>query len=82
MRFEQLPRRNDKMMEGARTPGEMTRIVLSYATKLRAEEVRMAAFGELVWLRMKLGAQFTNLLFERHKQQLSLEAITSARAAG
>ena len=55
----------------------MTRIVLSYATKLRAVESRMAAFGEHVWLRMKDGDQVTNLLVERHKQQFSSQAITS-----
>jgi len=80
--FEQLPRHDDKMIEGVRTPQDMTRIVLSYATKLKAVESRMAAFGEHVWIRMKDDDQFTNLLFERHKQPFSSQAITSARDAG
>jgi hypothetical protein len=55
--FEQPSRCNDKTIEGARPPEEMTRIALSYATKLKAEEVRTVACDEYVWLRIKHGRE-------------------------
>jgi hypothetical protein len=65
--FEQLSRRNDKTIEEARPPDEMTRIALSYVTKLKAERVRTVACDQYVWLRIKHGRELTNLLFEGHR---------------
>jgi len=81
--FERLSRRNDKTIEGARPSEEMTRIALSYATKLKAEEIRIVACGEYIWLRIKDGREFTNLLFEGRKEpRLSETGSVGARATG
>jgi hypothetical protein len=57
--FEDVPRRED-----------MVRITSSYAARLGAEDVRLTACGEYVWIRLDAGAESANLLFSLPSDQL------------
>jgi Type II secretion system (T2SS), protein E, N-terminal domain len=55
----------EKQFADARSPAEMARISSSYAARLDAENVKLAACGELAWVRIESGNDFMNLLFQR-----------------
>jgi len=65
-RLDQEAKRSDKVFDGPRLPEEMTRITSSYALKLGAEEVRMVACGEYIWVRIENRRDAANLLFSRN----------------
>jgi hypothetical protein len=62
-RLRQQPRPYDVEFGPVRDVVEMSRIGLSYVTRLGAEEIRTARVGALIWLRLKAGASCTNLMF-------------------
>jgi hypothetical protein len=58
-------RPGEMLFEGWRDVAEMARITCSYALKLGAQEVRDAACGEYVWVRLESAQSLTDLLFRR-----------------
>lgn len=64
-RLQQNSAPGEKIFPAGRTPAEMARITSSYAARLDAENVKLAACGELAWVRVEGRGEFTNLLFER-----------------
>ena len=55
----------DPVFENVRSPEEISRILVSYATKLCADDARVTACGEYIWARIQSGDDATNLLFRR-----------------
>lgn len=55
----------EKQFACAREPAEMARIVSSYAARLDAGNVKLAACGGLAWVRIESGDDCMNLLFRR-----------------
>lgn len=64
-RLQQSVSPAEKHFEGLRTPAEIARITASYAARLEAESVKLAACGELAWVRIDDGGEATSLLFQR-----------------
>jgi hypothetical protein len=58
-------RPGEMLFEGWRDVTEMARITCGYALKLGAQEVRVAACGEYVWVRLLPEEGVTDLLFRR-----------------
>jgi hypothetical protein len=58
-------RAGDLLFEGWRDPAAMARVTCDYALKLGAEQVRIAACGEYIWVRLESGNEVATLLF-RH----------------
>jgi len=56
----------DPVFEDVFRPEEMTRVTSSYASRLGAEDVRLASCGECVWVRIEASKQQLNLLFSGH----------------
>jgi Type II secretion system (T2SS), protein E, N-terminal domain len=63
-RLGREPRPNDRLFDSCE-PSEMARITCSYAHKLSAIEVRIAACGEYIWVRLEMGSEVATLLFRR-----------------
>lgn len=53
----------EKEFEGARGAEEMTRITASYASRLGADDVRIAACGDIVWVKIHGSKEVMNLVF-------------------
>jgi hypothetical protein len=53
----------EKEFEGTRGAKEMTRITVSYAGRLGADDVRIAACGEIVWVKIDGSKEVMNLVF-------------------
>jgi hypothetical protein len=62
---EEQAGRADPVFENVRSPEEISRILVSYATKLCADDARVTACGEYIWARIQSGDDATNLLFRR-----------------
>ena len=58
-------RPGELLFEGWRDIAEMARITCGYALKLGAQEIRVAACGEYVWVRLLPAEGATDLLFRR-----------------
>ena len=52
-------------LDNVRYPDEVVRITSSYAAELNAMELRLAACGDYVWVRILTRNESTNLLFRR-----------------
>lgn len=63
--IEERGRTGDVNFDNVRFPDEVTRITSSYAVKLNAMELRLAACGDYVWVRILTRNESTNLLFRR-----------------
>ena len=63
--MEERGRTGEVNFDKVRFPDEVTRITSSYAARLNAMELRLAACGEYVWVRILAPRRNTNLLFRR-----------------
>jgi hypothetical protein len=70
--YSSSPARSDHYFEGAVNFEEVARICLSYADTLAADDVRLAACGNLIWVRIKDGRNGTNLVFPRWTSELRI----------
>jgi type IV pilus assembly protein PilB len=64
---EEQGRGADQVFEDVRGPEEITRIASSYATKFCADEARISACGEYIWMRIQGGRDAANLVFRQAK---------------
>ncbi len=62
-RMEQKLASLEKEFAGMREPEEMARITSSYAGRLGANNIRIAACGDLVWVRIEGSKEVMNLMF-------------------
>lgn len=67
-RLEEQRNRADHCFESVHQTEEMTRITSSYAGRLRTEDVRLAACGEFIWVRLDAGENSVNLLFPQQRK--------------
>jgi hypothetical protein len=81
---EQETKSSDKIFEGRRGSEEMTRITSSYSLKLKAEDVRIVACGEFMWIKLVGTEDTANLLFSRRSAEIKDSPVQSvlARVAG
>ncbi len=63
--IEQETKISGKLFEGRRGSEEMTRLTSSYALKLKAQDVRVVACAEFMWIRIAGPGDTANLLFSR-----------------
>jgi len=72
------PRPAETMVDNVRDPQEMARTTCGFASKLKAEEVRVAGCGEFIWVRLWARSGVSDLLFQvvedRHRTAATLEA--------
>jgi hypothetical protein len=64
--FERMDQQSvppEKEFADAREPGDIVRIISSYAAKLPADDVNVVACRDLAWVRVKSGRDPMNLLF-------------------
>jgi len=58
---------SEKQSSAGRGPGEMTSITSSYVARLDAENVKLAGYGELAWVRIEGDNDCMSLLFQRRQ---------------
>jgi hypothetical protein len=68
-------RSGDLLFESWRDPAAMAHITCSYALRLGAEQVRISACAEYIWVRLEAGGEVTTLLF-RHPLAAPQEEFT------
>ena len=71
--FERLQQHTapaEKQFTEGRNPDEMARVTSSYAARLDADNVKVAACGDVVWARIESGGDSMNLLFQRPRGTL------------
>lgn len=83
-RVEEHRRGTNVVFEDVRGPDEMTRITSGYAAKLGAEDIRLVACGEYVWVRIVNRKISSNLLFRPVLTEVTAMArtVAIARVAG
>src|SRR5262249_47049706 len=59
--------------DGVSTTSEMLRISLSYAARLRCDEIRIARCGSQVWVRLSRRQEVTHLLFRAAESGLGTD---------
>jgi len=62
-RLRQQPRPQEVEFGPVRDIAEMSRISLSYITRVGADDVQAERVGPMIWLRLKSQASYTNLVF-------------------
>ncbi len=82
--MEQKGKCSDKSFDDRRGAEEIIRITSSYALKLKAEDVRIVAFGEFMWVKLAGTGDTANLLFSRRSAGMEDSPVQSvlARVAG
>jgi hypothetical protein len=58
---------------------EIGRVAVSYMLRLGSDEARVGRLGQFIWLRLRVGDAYTNILFRLEVKRAAKDAATASR---